>query len=34
VRTNLLLCMKDNQFVHAKSLTTSQEIWDQIKTCF
>jgi hypothetical protein len=26
VRTNLLLCMKDNQFVHAKSLTTSQEI--------
>jgi hypothetical protein len=26
--------MKDNQFVHAKSLTTSQEIWDQIKICF
>jgi hypothetical protein len=33
-RANLLLCMKNNQLVHVKSLKTSQEIWDQIKTIF
>jgi len=34
VRENLLLCMKNNQLIHVKSLKTSQEIWDQIKTNF
>ncbi len=26
--------MKNNQLIHVKSLKTSQEIWDQIKTNF
>jgi penicillin-binding protein-related factor A (putative recombinase) len=33
-RTNLLLCTKDNQLVHVKSVKTSKEISYQIKINF
>jgi hypothetical protein len=33
-RTNLLLCMKNNQLVHVKSFKTSKEISYQIKINF